>query len=110
MLHSAAVLAGMASKALDFRYSQKMDLEGPFGYLLTLNCLRHVREHGVVWFAIPCASWVFLSRGSTRRSSLRLKGSARFSKVLAANRLLKRILYLSGPYARKEQGAACNLH
>ena len=68
-----------------------------FGFLFTLQLTRRMRPGATLWVAIPCGSWVFLSRATTRRHLLRLKGSRSFEKVGVANRLAKRVMFLPGP-------------
>lgn len=47
------------------------------------------------WLGPPCASWVWVSRGSTHRSRLHPKGNRRrFPKVRASNRLCRRLALL----------------
>ena len=54
------------------------------------------------WIGLPCSSWIWMSRGTTRRSRLRVRGCRRLSKVRAANRMVRRVCYLL-EYLRKKE-------
>lgn len=54
-----------------------------------------------VWLALPCSSWVWMSRGSTRRSRLRVKGPKYLKKVRDANRLARRACFLCLVYIHR---------
>ena len=68
--------------------------------------LRSLRQGGVYWAAPPCATWIWISRGSTGRSRTRprghvesfaswlLAGSKWFRETTKANKIIRRILYL----------------
>lgn len=43
----------------------------------------------------PCSSWIWLSRGSTKRCRLRPQGSKRHPGVKKSNKLARRLLYLN---------------
>ena len=49
----------------------------------------------------PCSTWVFMSRGSTGRSRLRIRGS-KYRKVKEANRFVRRMLYILQYCVKKE--------
>ena len=55
--------------------------------------LRSIIIGGLCWMAFPCSSWVFISRGSSKRSRLRPQGRRRYAKVVEANRLARRVVY-----------------
>lgn len=57
-------------------------------------------QGGLVFIGIPCASWIWLSRGTTRRSRLRPKGAKRYARVRATNKLVRRVLYLFLGYSK----------
>ncbi|CAL1165178.1 unnamed protein product [Cladocopium goreaui] len=84
----------MKSRALDVSYSRKMDLTTQFGFILAVNYVRHLIRGGVAWFAMPCNSWVFMSRGSTKRCLLRVKGATHLKSTALGNRLARRLCYL----------------
>ncbi|CAL1128416.1 unnamed protein product, partial [Cladocopium goreaui] len=94
MLHSGVQLEGLQSRALDVNYTRKMDLATAFGFILAVNFVRHVRQQGCAWFALPCSSWVFLSQGSTKRHFLRPQGWNCFKSTAEGNRLARRLAYL----------------
>ena len=51
------------------------------GLAVTLQALRQCRSGGIVHLAPPCSSWVFLSRGSTKRSKKKPRGEPRIRMV-----------------------------
>ena len=53
---------------------------------------------GHVWVGAPCSSWIWLSRGSTRRCQLRPRGNKAIRSVKKANRLVRRICYMHLAY------------
>ena len=99
------MLSGCASP--EVRFSRHHDLLTSFGlmYVFTL-CRRlarggHVtgRELGrvvllEVFLAPPCSSWVWMSRGSTRRCRLRVRGPKRIKSVRMQNKLVRRLCYV----------------
>ena len=50
----------------------------------------------------PCSTWVFMSRGTTGRPRLRIRGSKYFRKVKEANRFVRRMLYILKYAVKKE--------
>lgn len=94
ILHSAMELEGLKSRAFDVNYSRKMNLLSTFGFLLACNYVRHIIQGGVAWFALPCCSWVFMSRGTTRRHYLRPQGWEEVVSTAVGNRLARRLAYL----------------
>ena len=76
------------------RYSRHYNLATGIGLLVALQAIRRVVKGGAVWLAAPCSQWVWLSRGSTYRSRLRVGGNKRIPKVKLANRLVRRLCYL----------------
>lgn len=93
-LSRAVWLAGISVICRDIRDSRHLDWLTTWGFLITLQGLRHMAKHGLAWFAPPCSSWIWLSRGSTHRSGLNPRGNRRYRKVRDANRIARRLLYL----------------
>ena len=48
----------------------------------------------MAWLGVPCAQWIFLSRGSTGRSRVRPRGKKLLKNVAKTNRLVRRLCYL----------------
>ena len=76
------------------RYSRHHDLSTSTGLLSTFQAIRRVIAGGFLWLGIPCSSVIWLSRGSTFRSSLRPRGKKRLRKVRETNRMVRRLLYV----------------
>lgn len=49
---------------------------------------------GLAWLGVPCAQWIWLSRGSTGRCLVRPRGRKSLRSVRRANRLVRRLCYL----------------
>ena len=75
-------------------YSRHLDLHSGVGFLTAFQALRRVVATGLLWLGLPCCSYVWLSRATTRRCRLRPRGSKKFRKVRQANRLVRRVCYL----------------
>lgn len=85
---------GLFAHAMDVRYSRHHDLSTSTGLLSTFQAIRRVIAGGFLWLGIPCSSFIWLSRGSTFRSSLRPRGKKRLRKVRETNRMVRRLLYV----------------
>ena len=64
------------------------------GFVLALNVLRRLLPKGLSWWAPPCGTWVYMSRGSTGRSKSDPLGFTSVECVAAQNRLVKRVVLL----------------
>lgn len=100
-LSRAIWFAGIPVICRDIRDSRHLDWLSTWGFLIALQGLRHMAKHGLAWFAPPCSSWIWLSRGSTFRSGLNPRGALRFRKVREANRIARRLIYLLEYLVRK---------
>lgn len=93
-LSKAVFEAGYACIARDIKMSKHLDIASGTGFMAILQGLRSLAICGLAWLAIPCSSWIFLSRGSTKRSRLRPKGKRAYKKVRLANKIARRVVYL----------------
>lgn len=98
--YNVTIASGQTSKSnllqvAKVRYSRHYNLGSGIGLLIALQAIRRVIKGGAVWLAAPCSQWVWLSRGSTYRCRLRVGGDKRLPKVKLANRLVRRLCYLS---------------
>ena len=84
--------AGGSSKV---RYSRHMDLAKGIGLICAFQACRRLIKGATLWLGCPCSQWVWISRGTTGRNRLRVSGSKRVPSVKAANRLVRRLCYLS---------------
>ena len=55
----------------------------------------------------PCSSWVWLSRGSTKRCRLRPQGCKRHPGVRKSNKLARRLLYLHLASTNRNDDTPC---
>ena len=99
---------GFLGRSLDQSYHKSMDVLTPAGYLLWLNTALDVVPGGVFWRAPPCGTWVWMSRGTTKRHR-QPEGDVLRAQVVAHNALVERlvlvleILALRGVYWIIEQ-------
>ena len=105
-LSTAVFQAGYVCYARDIKMSKHLDIASGTGFMAILQGLRSLAIGALAWLALPCSSWVFLSRGSTKRSRLRPKGKRFFKKVRLANKIARRVVYLCH-YIEKKGGYWC---
>lgn len=79
---------------LKVSYSRHLDLLTAVGLLAAFQAARRLTRGSCVWLGLPCSSYVWISRGSTRRCRLRPRGAKYLKKVRRANKLVRRICYL----------------
>jgi hypothetical protein len=79
---------------------------------LAIQLIWRVQRYGYAHWAPSCASWVFLSRGSTGRSSRCPEGNLENEKVLEANcQVVRRAGHTSARQVMgKSQGSAMHAH
>ena len=71
------------------------DLNTDFGFLSALLwLLRLVDFESLVWFGTVCSSWIWLARGSTRRTLRGPRGNLRAPSVRAGNQMVARTAFL----------------
>lgn len=100
-LTDCALDLGLKAHAMDVTYSRHQDLLESVGFLSALQSLRRVIQGGLLWLGIPCSSWIWLARSTTRRCRIRPKGSKKFQKVRKHNRLVRRLCFML-EYCRKK--------
>ncbi|CAE7328496.1 unnamed protein product [Symbiodinium sp. CCMP2592] len=93
ILTAAVEAAGLRVRSYDVLSSKSMDLNSAFGWTLALNMVRHVVATGLIWFGIPCSTWIFMSRGSCRRTWFVPQGMGS-ARCRNGNRLCRRMCYL----------------
>ena len=49
---------------------------------------------GTAWFGVPCSTFVFMSRGHTKRTRSKPKGNVKRSDVTSANMIVERVSFL----------------
>ena len=93
-LSSTLFQMGFAVLARDWLFSKHLDIESGVGFMAALQGLRSLAVGGLCWLAVPCSSWLFMSRHTTGRSRLTVRGRRRYQKVRSANRVARRVCYL----------------
>ena len=76
-------------------YSRHHDLLTTVGLLVTLACVRRLAIGSHLWAGAPCSSFIWMSRGTTRRCRLRPRGSRMYATVKKANRFVRRLCMVS---------------
>ena len=78
-----AVTNGLLQRGLKgFGYDKKQDflqedLQSPLGFIVALVWILRVRiDDGIIWLGTMCSSWIWLSRGSTRRTRQKPRGGS----------------------------------
>lgn len=92
-LSNAIFQYGFPVIARDIDMSRHLDFIGTLGFVAVIAGLRSIIEGGLCWFGLPCSTWIFMSRGSTKRTRLRPRGQRRFKKVREANKMARRVVY-----------------
>lgn len=75
-------------------FSRHYNLLMSIGFLTALQAVRKLIKQGLLWVGMPCSSWIWMSRGTSRRCALRPRGSKKMRFVRSSNRLVRRVCYL----------------
>lgn len=86
-LSLALCRAGFTGHSFDIEASPSQDILSDSGFALLLLWILDIVEGGLAWFGIVCSSWVFMSRGHTKRSRLRPWGDRNRQDIRDANRM-----------------------
>jgi hypothetical protein len=81
------------ASAFEVCLSRHHDFMTAFGFYLVMQCVRRLATHSHMWVGVPCSTWVWMSRGSTRRCRLRARGSKKVRCVKVANTFIRRLCY-----------------
>jgi len=90
---------GKKAQGLDILSPQKKsqpprNLGTKSGFSLALKLLCRMRTFGLTWWAPPCSNWVWMSRGTNKRSVDDPLGDREQQRVRWNNRLVSRLLIL----------------
>ena len=98
---SKAVRKMYPAASFDKRYGLNQDLATAAGFALALNLVLKILNHGMLWAAPVCSSWVWISRSRTGRSALNASGDLKHLSVRIANRMVDfTVLLIVVAYAR----------
>lgn len=64
------------------------------GFVNAIALILRLQPGGLVWFGIVCSSWVWLCRGSTRRSTVNPSGDTTLPCVSMGNVMTSRVMLL----------------
>ena len=74
--------------SFDKRYAINQDLATEPGFALALALILKILNHGMLWAAPVCSSWVWVSRSRTQRSVTAPAGNIKHLSVRTANRMV----------------------
>ena len=57
---------------------------------------------GTAWFGVPCSTFVFVSRGHTKRSRMKPKGNVQRKDIRQANLIVERVVFLIKILAKRK--------
>lgn len=87
-------LFGYCGLSVDARHGSHHDILDPLGFLVILGMLWRVREYGLVFWAPPCSWWVWICRGTSKKSEAFPKGDQSNFTNKSQNRLVARMCHL----------------
>lgn len=74
--------------------SVKMNLLTNSGMAAAIQMALSIVIAGTAWFGVPCSTFVFMSRGHTKRSRRKPKGNVKRKDVHQANLIVERVSFL----------------
>ena len=72
----------------------KMNLLTHVGFAAAILLALSISIGGTAWFGVPCSTFVFMSRGHTKRSRRLPKGNTKRKDVCQANAIVDRVAFL----------------
>ena len=84
----------MNAMPFDKVISPEQNILTHWGFQLAAQWTLRLREGGLLWAAVECSTWVFLSRGTYGRSKSRPEGDLDHAAVRIANRMAERTVML----------------
>ena len=87
-------LFGYHGQSVDARHGLHHDILEPSGFLKLLGLIWKVREFGLTFWAPPCSWWIWISRGTSKKSEACPKGDECNFKNKSQNRLVSRMCHL----------------
>jgi hypothetical protein len=95
MLHKSAKLLGLASMGMDKELNPKHhDLLTTTGLMHAIRAVLRLRVNSLLFLGIPCSSWVWMNRGTSKRSKSNPLGDSSVPSVDTTNRLTSRCVLL----------------
>jgi len=81
--------------AYDYKYDAVLqNILNPYGYVFLLSLVLRLGPLGVMWLAVVCSSWVWVSRSSTKRSFVKPMGEESHVSVKQSNVMVSRATIL----------------
>ena len=84
----------VTSQCQRWRYSRHHDLLTAIGIVLCAASSKEAHQRWLHVDGAPCASWVWVSQGSTRRCRIRPRGNKSLKNVRRMNKLVRRLCFL----------------
>lgn len=86
---------GQRTVSIDLLHGPHMDLSTPEGFVFALVVVLRLRVGGACLCAPPCSSFVWINRGTSKRTRIRPQGDITLPSVRAANQLAARTALLA---------------
>ena len=87
--------AGHATLALDFSTESEFDnINNSIGFVRALMAIMHLGADSLFWSAPPCSTWVFMNRGTSKRTKDDPLGDQSKKSVANANTQVSRVCLL----------------
>ena len=99
---------GLSCYSYDYDHGQKEDVNTDAGFVFGLILCLRIREGGFCWLAPLCSSWVWISSGTTLRSSVFPEGLTGNAACKYGNKMVARImLYCWICWLRRSRHPTC---
>ena len=90
-----ATSAGLKAIPFEVTTNKHNNVMTDVGFLRAATLILRLKHGAVLWCGTPCSTWVFMSRGSTRRSATEPLGDEHVEKVRVSNCLVARTVLLT---------------
>jgi hypothetical protein len=90
-LKKALTMHGIPTMGFDMKRNADEDIDTEAGFLKLILMILRVVPHGLVWFGVPCCSWMWFNRRVTQRSIADPAGDTSNSWVRMHNRIADRV-------------------
>ena len=100
-LVTAVASAGMRCAWFDIHVEPSHDILSAIGIAVAVKIALSVAPGGVVWFGVPCSTFVWIARGHTRRSRQEPLGDTSRADVRRANRIARTVVVLCRVLAKR---------
>ena len=92
---------GLRCSWFDLVVDDRHNLLTPKGFAMAIEMAMAIVPNGMAWFGVPCSTFVWISRGHTKRSRATPLGDELRSDVRNANRIVRRVLVILNILVRR---------